>query len=40
MMEEFEYHKLCKKLNEEQRLIFDDIMHKKNYILIHQYVYF
>jgi archaellum biogenesis ATPase FlaH len=33
MMEEFEYHNLCKKLNEEQRLIFDDIMHKKQLYL-------
>jgi len=29
MMEEFEYHSLLKQLNEEQVLIFDDIMHKK-----------
>ena len=29
MMEEFENHYLLRKLNDEQRLIFDDIMHKK-----------
>jgi hypothetical protein len=29
MMEEFEYCGLLKQLNEEQRLIFDDVMHKK-----------
>jgi hypothetical protein len=28
-MEEFEYHSLFKQLNEEQRLIFDDVMHRK-----------
>jgi hypothetical protein len=29
MMEEFEYLGLLKQVNEEQRLIFDDVMHKK-----------
>jgi len=29
MMEEFEYLGLLRQLNEEQRLIFDDVMHKK-----------
>jgi len=29
MMEEFDYHGLFKQLNEEQRLIFDDVMHRK-----------
>jgi hypothetical protein len=29
MMGEFEYHSLYKQLNEEQILIFDDVMHKK-----------
>jgi hypothetical protein len=29
MMEKFEYHSLFRQLNEEQRLIFDDIMHRK-----------
>jgi hypothetical protein len=29
MMEEFEYHNLFKQLNEEPRLIFDDVMHRK-----------
>jgi hypothetical protein len=29
MMEEFEYCSLLKQLNEEQRLIFDDVMHRK-----------
>jgi hypothetical protein len=29
MMKEFEYCILLKQLNEEQRLIFDDIMHRK-----------
>jgi len=29
MMEEFEYCGLLKQLNEEQRLIFDDVMHRK-----------
>jgi hypothetical protein len=40
MMEEFEYRNSFKQLNEEQRLIFDDVMHKKNCTLIHRYVYF
>jgi hypothetical protein len=34
MMEEFEYHNLIIKINEEQKLMFDDIMHLKK-ILIH-----
>ncbi len=29
MMEEFEYRNLLKQLNKEQRLIFDDVMHRK-----------
>jgi hypothetical protein len=29
MMEEFEYCTLLRQLNEEQRLIFDDVMHRK-----------
>jgi hypothetical protein len=29
MMEEFEYHSLLKQLNEKQKLIFDDVMHRK-----------
>jgi hypothetical protein len=29
MMEEFEYCSLLKQLNEEQKLIFDDVMHRK-----------
>jgi hypothetical protein len=29
MMEEFEYLGLLRQLNEEQRLIFDDVMHRK-----------
>jgi hypothetical protein len=41
MMEEFEYHSLLKQLNEEQSLIFDDVIHQeKNCTLTHQYVYF
>jgi hypothetical protein len=28
MMQEFEYRNLLKQLNEEQRLIFDDVMHR------------
>ncbi len=40
MMEEFEYCNLLKQLNEKQRLIFDDVMYKKNYIFIYQFVYF
>jgi hypothetical protein len=28
MMEKFEYCSLIKQLNDEQRLIFDDVMHK------------
>jgi hypothetical protein len=35
MMEEFEYCNLLRQLNEEKILIFDDVMHKKNYTLIH-----
>ncbi len=27
MMEEFEYHNLTRKINQEQKLMFDDIMH-------------
>ncbi len=34
MMEEYEYCNLIKQLNDEQRLIFDGIMHKINYTLI------
>ncbi len=40
MMENFEYCNLLGQLNEEQRIIFDDVMHEKYYTLIHQYVYF
>jgi hypothetical protein len=29
MMEEFEYRSLLRQLNEEHRLIFDDVMHRK-----------
>jgi hypothetical protein len=29
MMKEFKYHNLFKQLNEEQRLISDDVMHRK-----------
>jgi len=29
MMENFEYHSLLRQLNEEQRLILDDVMHRK-----------
>jgi len=29
MMEEFEYLNLFRQLDEEKKLIFDDIMHKK-----------
>jgi hypothetical protein len=29
MMEEFEYHGLLRQLNEEQKVIFNDVMHKK-----------
>jgi hypothetical protein len=29
MMEKFEYCSLLKQLNDEQRLIFDDVMHRK-----------
>ncbi len=32
-MEELEYCSLLKQLNEEQRLIFDDVMHKKQLYL-------
>jgi hypothetical protein len=40
MMEKIEYHSLLKQLNEEKRLIFDDVMHWKQLYWIHQYVYF
>ncbi len=40
MMEEYEYCNLIKQLNDEQRLIFDGIMHKINYTLICRFVYF
>ncbi len=29
MMEEFEYHNLLRQLNKEQRLVLDDVMHRK-----------
>jgi hypothetical protein len=29
MMEKFEYHSVLNQLNEEQRLIFNDVMHRK-----------
>jgi hypothetical protein len=29
MMEEFEYHSVLKQFNEKQRLIFDDVIHRK-----------
>ncbi len=29
MIEKFEYHNLLRQLNEEQILIFDDVMHRK-----------
>jgi hypothetical protein len=29
MMKEFEYQNLLRQLNEEQRLIFNDVMHTK-----------
>jgi hypothetical protein len=32
MMEEYEYHSLLKQLNEKQRLIFDDVMHRKSIV--------
>jgi hypothetical protein len=35
MIEELEYCSSIRKLNEEQRLIFDDVMHKNNCTLIH-----
>jgi hypothetical protein len=40
MIEKFEYRNLLKKLNEEHELIFNDIMHRKNYTLIYQFVCF
>ncbi len=40
MIENFEYCSLLGQLNDEQRLIFDDLMHKKQSYLIHQYVFF
>jgi hypothetical protein len=33
LIEEFEYHNLLKILNEEKILIFDDIMHRKQFYL-------
>jgi hypothetical protein len=38
MMEEFEYRSLFKQLNEEQRLIFDDVMHR-NQLYLDIYIY-
>jgi hypothetical protein len=29
MMEEFEYHSLLRQLNEEHKLMFNDVMHRK-----------
>jgi hypothetical protein len=40
MMEEFEYRNLLRQLNEKHRLIFDDVMHKKQLDLNNQYIYF
>jgi hypothetical protein len=39
MMEKFEYRSLLRKLNEEQRLIFDDVMHGKQ-LYLDRYVHF
>jgi len=33
MMEKFQYRSLLRQLNEEQILIFDDVMHKKKLYL-------
>ncbi len=41
MMENFEYRILLRQLNEEQRLIFEDVMHRKKlylYPLIHLFL--
>jgi len=40
MMENFEYRNLLRQLNEEQRLIFDDVMHKNELYLNTSIVYF
>jgi hypothetical protein len=40
MTEEFEDSNLLQKLNEEQRLIFDNIVHIKKITLIYGFVYF
>jgi cell division protein FtsL len=32
-MEEFEYHTFFRQLNEEQKLIFDDVMHENQLYL-------
>jgi len=32
-MEEFEYHSFFRQLNEERKLIFDDVMHKNQLYL-------
>jgi hypothetical protein len=37
MMEDFEYPSLLKQLNEEQRLIFDDVMHR-NQLYINTFI--
>jgi len=34
MIEELEYHFLLRQLNEEQKLIFDDVMHRKPLYLV------
>jgi hypothetical protein len=35
MMKELAYHSLHKQLNEEKKIIFDDVMHRNNCTLIH-----
>jgi hypothetical protein len=39
-MDESKYKIVFKQLNEEKRLIFDDVMHKKIVHPIFQYIYF
>jgi hypothetical protein len=39
MMEKFEYCNLVKQISEDQKLTFDDIMHKNNCTLIHIFIY-
>jgi len=39
-MDESKYNIVFRQLNEEERLLFDDVMHKTNVSPIFKYIYF